>query len=339
MFVRNAWYAAGWSNELGPKPLGRKIMGQIVVLFRDEEGTARALGARCPHRGADLSKGRLSRGSLECPFHGWRFSGLGQCTRIPSQSDTMKIPPAARVPAFRLTERNGILWAWMNDADPGSREPPDYFFWKERRGRRRIQNPPQLLASPFLEAVENQLDLAHHPFIHPTAFGADVDPIVPRYRIIHDEDGEGLMGEEDSASPWKRRGGLVAGWSGRMARLAGQSVPVTFQVRFQLGGVLHRYLEQATDRWDVFSACLTPADENHTWLFYETIRTRAPNVLGDWAQAWWQRTVAAEGEAETRLILPQGSGGSPSRVSVEADRVGLAFRKLYETRAREESAR
>ncbi len=57
MFIRNAWYIAAWADELGQKPLARRICDEPVVLFRDQAGRAAALVDRCCHRAAPLSKG------------------------------------------------------------------------------------------------------------------------------------------------------------------------------------------------------------------------------------------------------------------------------------------
>src|SRR3546814_16896615 len=72
-YLRNAWYAAAWSEEIGGTPLGRTFLEQPVVLFRETDGTTVALADRCPHRFAPLSKGKLVGNAIECPYHGLRF--------------------------------------------------------------------------------------------------------------------------------------------------------------------------------------------------------------------------------------------------------------------------
>lgn len=39
-FVRDAWYVAAWSHELGAAPLARRILGEDVVLFRGPDTAA-----------------------------------------------------------------------------------------------------------------------------------------------------------------------------------------------------------------------------------------------------------------------------------------------------------
>jgi len=55
--------------------------------------------------------------------------------------------------------------------------------------------------------------------------------------------------------------------------------------------------------YDLFVAHITPADEEHTWLFVQSVRTRAPHALGDWVQRRVLRTLFEEGTRETSLIL------------------------------------
>ena len=54
-----AWYIGAWADELGDKPLPRRICGDPVVLFRDDSGKAAALADRCCHRAAPLHLGSL----------------------------------------------------------------------------------------------------------------------------------------------------------------------------------------------------------------------------------------------------------------------------------------
>ena len=61
MLLRNAWYIGAWADELGDKPLARRICGEPVVLFRDGSGKAAALADRCCHRAAPLHLAASSR--------------------------------------------------------------------------------------------------------------------------------------------------------------------------------------------------------------------------------------------------------------------------------------
>jgi nitrite reductase/ring-hydroxylating ferredoxin subunit len=330
----DTWHCAGWSAELEGGPVGRQLLGRHVVLFRDGHGTARALGARCPHRGADLARGTLIDGSIQCPFHGWCFDGLGRCVRVPSQPEDMKISPLACVPAFPLCERQGVLWIWMGVGETPSSEPSPDPVSRDGRAVRRVFFDAHLVAAPFLDVLENFFDKAHVPFIH-KSFGAHQDPLVARQRITVDPDGRGLRAEDDGDASWQAKPKLprgFAGWLGRL--LLGLRTPIAQHTRFNVPGVAQIYLEYPNGTDDLFVTHLTPADERHTWLFVESVRTRAPHAAGDWIQRRAINKVFEEGKRETSLLLEAGPDDSKHPVSVESDRLGLAARQLYERWAR-----
>lgn len=59
--------------------------GEQFAVFRGLDGNVYVLDAYCPHLGANLAiGGRVVGSCIECPFHGWMFSGKdGSCTKIP----------------------------------------------------------------------------------------------------------------------------------------------------------------------------------------------------------------------------------------------------------------
>ena len=65
MYLRNWWYCAAVSDELGTAPLGRLICDEPVVLYRKADGGVVALEDRCCHRRAPLSKGKVEGDSIK----------------------------------------------------------------------------------------------------------------------------------------------------------------------------------------------------------------------------------------------------------------------------------
>ena len=53
--LRNYWFIAAASSELGRDPLQSDVEGESLVLFRGSNGMAHALIDRCAHRGMALS--------------------------------------------------------------------------------------------------------------------------------------------------------------------------------------------------------------------------------------------------------------------------------------------
>ena len=78
--LRCYWQPAALTEELnGERPVVPvRLMGEDLVLFRDQQGELGLIDRHCPHRGADLCFGRLEDNGLRCPFHGWHFNRDGQ---------------------------------------------------------------------------------------------------------------------------------------------------------------------------------------------------------------------------------------------------------------------
>lgn len=159
------WFAVAHSDEL---PVGAvtplAYFGAEQVLFRAEDGTARMLDAHCPHLGAHLGHGGVVEGNLlRCPFHGWSFDREGVCAKIPHAS---KIPPGAKVRAWPVQERNGLIFAYYHPA----REAPTHEVplvaehgatgWTPYVRRR------WKVRTNVHEMVENAFDAAHFRHLH-----------------------------------------------------------------------------------------------------------------------------------------------------------------------------
>lgn len=207
-YLRNAWYAAGWSRDLGDKPLARTIHDQPVVFYRAADGRPVALFDTCPHRFAPLSRGTVKGDRIVCGYHGLEFSSGGACVRNPHGKGA--VPAALGVRAYPVTERYGMIWIWMGEADradpalvpsfPVLDDPQ--FTWVY--GQIHVHAHYELV-------VDNLLDLSHVEFLHPflatpgnserTAFRAEQsgdlvnayyhvgnEPITQLFRLLWDGD-------------------------------------------------------------------------------------------------------------------------------------------------------
>lgn len=121
MFINN-WYAACIGSELKESPLRARILDCDLVLYRDKAGAARCLSDACCHRGASLAAGQCRDGLLVCPQHGWEYDGSGHCVRIPAGIKDPAAPPRkARVPAYPVEERYGLVFVFLGDLDEAAR--------------------------------------------------------------------------------------------------------------------------------------------------------------------------------------------------------------------------
>lgn len=157
----DAWYVGAAATQLGDAPLAVMIHGQPIALFRGEDGIARAVRDRCPHRGVALSLGSVAGDTIACAYHGWRFDGAGRCRHIPSLRPDQPIKTDA-VRAYPTMERDGYVWLWMGAGDPPHPPLPIEGF----DGHLWIQGATPLACEAILP-IENNLDICHAAFTHP----------------------------------------------------------------------------------------------------------------------------------------------------------------------------
>ena len=331
--LTNAWYCAAWSRELGTSSmLRRKLLNLHVLIARDKQGHVHALRAVCPHRGADLSRGRLLENSIECPVHGWRFDMGGRCLEIPSQPPAAKIPPQACVSAYPAREQQGIIWLWLGRRSGALPDPP----WHQEldtplRARRRLC-APQLWQASFINVVENAIDLTHLPYVHGSVLGRRGRHAFFNAQPRIDNDLRGFSGEDSAQQPWDsfRLADVASGPLGRLASaLLGIGTIQRERYRFNLGGSLLYKIEWQSGTWDAFIAHATPADDTHTWFFGMSVRTRAINPIGDLCQAWFDRKLCQDDRRQVSAMLSNDPNLLHDPISVVGDAPMLAFRRIY----------
>lgn len=155
------------AKKLREKPYADMLDGIPIVLFRDTLGNAQALVDRCPHRSVKLSIGKLADdGTIECPFHGWRFDGSGACRYLPLNPGAKL--ETVRAQALAVKEYSGMIWLFAGDPlhAPPLNLPPMYDpSWS---GAIIIKD----WNVHWSRGVQTQLDTAHIPFVHPKTIGA-----------------------------------------------------------------------------------------------------------------------------------------------------------------------
>lgn len=170
--LRQYWQPAALSDELMvPRPVVPvTLLGERLVLFRDETGALGLIGRHCPHRGADLCFGRLEDNGLRCPFHGWHFDRSGQCVEQPGEPEGGRMHENIRAISYPVVEKNGIIWAYMGQGTPPAFPNFDCF----RAPDTHVFAFKGLWECNWLQAMEVGIDPAHASFLH--RFLQDEDP-------------------------------------------------------------------------------------------------------------------------------------------------------------------
>jgi phenylpropionate dioxygenase-like ring-hydroxylating dioxygenase large terminal subunit len=161
--VRDAWHMVALSRDIRPNTVRKvTLCGTPIALFRND-GELGALIDRCPHRNYPLSDGRVYRGALECPYHGWRFAPDGACAEVPGCAAATSGDSRLAATALRVAERHGAIFVTLSDTAP--HEPPlppdfgnpdlDHFWWQQGTWEGRA-----------FDAVENVMDPFHTNHLH-----------------------------------------------------------------------------------------------------------------------------------------------------------------------------
>ncbi|MPZ13545.1 MAG: Rieske 2Fe-2S domain-containing protein [Chloroflexi bacterium] len=186
-FLRRYWIPAALSEELpaGGAPIPVRLLGEDLVLFRDETGKPGLLGIHCSHRGADLSYGRIEDGGLRCLYHGWLYDRAGRCLEQPGEpamrwshsggrnsidsptSDAQPVLPSSfreriRHPAYPCIEQAGIIFAYMGPGEPPLF--PSYEFL--RAPDRHVFATKYLSVCNYVQGNEGNFDPQHLSFLH-----------------------------------------------------------------------------------------------------------------------------------------------------------------------------
>ena len=162
--LRRYWQPAALVDELDSrrpiKPV--RLMGEDLVMFRDDKGQYGLLGRACPHRGTDLAYGRLEDGGLRCAFHGWLFDVEGRCLQTPAEPQGSNLCRNIRQKAYPVVERSGILFAYMGaGAQP---EFPDFDCFVAPNSHTFAFKG--MIDCNWLQSLEVGIDPAHTSFLH-----------------------------------------------------------------------------------------------------------------------------------------------------------------------------
>ncbi len=138
------------ASKVKDVPVKFTFSGSPYVAWKTSEGYF-AASASCPHRGADLSKGRVCGKALQCPYHGWTLGADGKVTSPAEQKSK------GTVPVYRLTPRFGFLWLNGDDS---------YFAALEAQRGDFIGVVLFTFKAPLHVTVDNFCDGGHLPYVH-----------------------------------------------------------------------------------------------------------------------------------------------------------------------------
>jgi phthalate 4,5-dioxygenase len=172
--LRRYWTPAALSVEVPPggAPLPVRLLGEDLVLFRDESGHVGLLGIHCAHRGADLSYGRLEDGGLRCIYHGWLYDRTGRCLEQPGEPAASTFHERIRQPSYPCHEIGGIVFAYLGPGEPPLF--PNYELFRVPEENRWVHK--HYHECSYLQGNEGNIDTLHVGFLHRSCPGAASAP-------------------------------------------------------------------------------------------------------------------------------------------------------------------
>ena len=330
-FPRHYWYPAARSAEVTTQPLGRRVLGVDLCLWRADNGGGPVVGMedRCPHRNLPLSMGTVVDQSLQCQYHGLRFAAAGRCVRVPSQA---RVPAKCSVHTYPVVEQERIVWVWLAEEPPTS-SPPAI---PGDTGQRCSVVEGTLHANCRAQLMnENLLDLSHASFLHSESIGTEeIAATKPTTTHTHDSVKVVRFMKDTRVAPIHAR---LLQLDCRVARS---------QSAEWIAPVLHvTTIENTTDEGQNFRhrvvSCITPESDSsihYLWLVlreYLHDSAEADRIWAEGLPAVIQQDIDATEAIERRLaVVPD-----LDEVNIAFDAGPLHSRRIVQRMIKEEQVR
>jgi len=167
------WHPVAYASDVTQTPQQVTLLDEQIVLVRID-GELLALADRCAHRGAALSGGMVVDGTLECPYHGWRYNLAGDCVKIPARNELVSVMKP-KVKRYAVTEACGMVWVCLEDAPRFA--PPSFPEFDDPEFRL-IRGPVYDWETSTPRRLENFVDFSHFAFVHDGSIGSRLRPEV-----------------------------------------------------------------------------------------------------------------------------------------------------------------
>ena len=169
--LRRYWHPVHIASEIGSHPKLIKVLGEELVLFRDQSGAYGLVHKKCPHRRASLEYGRCETHGIRCCYHGWLFDIDGTILEIPGEPDgsshVQHAQQQIRLGAYPVKEFKGLLFAYLG---PFEHQPPFPMY--------DIYGIPEMTMTPYavpfncnwIQVLDAIVDPVHTAFLHQSQF-------------------------------------------------------------------------------------------------------------------------------------------------------------------------
>ena len=119
-YMRRFWHPVAMTSQIEELPIGLRVLGEDLVLFRDLSGRIGLLHKHCSHRRASLEFGVVAEKGIRCCYHGWLFDIDGRILDVPGEPADSPIPSRLCHGAYPTREYKGLVFAYLG---PPERRP------------------------------------------------------------------------------------------------------------------------------------------------------------------------------------------------------------------------
>ena len=110
--LRRYWQPIAAVAELESVPVRPvRLLGEDLVLYRDDGGHIGLIERACAHRLTDLAYGVREQYGLRCPLHGWLYNEEGRCLDMPWEREPYL--NEVQLVAYPVEVKAGLVWAYM----------------------------------------------------------------------------------------------------------------------------------------------------------------------------------------------------------------------------------
>ncbi len=164
--MRRYWHPVAATAELEDKPTKAvRIMGEDLVLYKDNSGKYGLVDRYCPHRRVDLSYGIPEEHGLRCMYHGWMFDESGACIEQPFEETVHpdgRFKEKTGIAAYPVQELRGLLFTYMGPQPAPLLPQFEPFTWDDIW----IDIGIVELPANWLQCMENSMDPVHLEWCH-----------------------------------------------------------------------------------------------------------------------------------------------------------------------------
>jgi phthalate 4,5-dioxygenase len=303
--LRRYWQPVALSEELPPggAPLPVRHLGEDLVLFRDEQGQPGLLGRHCPHRGADLSYGRLEDGGLRCLYHGWLWDAAGRCREQPGEPAGSTFHERVRHAAYPCQETAGLIFAYLGPGEPPLLPAYEPFgVPEEQRFVNRVYQECN-----YLQGNEGNIDPSHVSFLH-RQFQIRDPRAVPGSRtsgdVLYNRDVSPTLEVEETDYGLRIFSIRDSGEGGRYVRITNFVFPNLSAIVGNQGRVGAGY----SIHWHV------PIDDQHHWRYEITFSRGGPLDKEAYREA-----IVAEMTPDRRLVRNRANRYGQDRAAMQTE--------------------